>query len=55
MPMIKASKIWNKLSRSPLVILVKRPVRLCLNSPSVTCMHIHVDKYILNVRKVVNS
>ena len=55
MPMIKASKIWNKLSLSPSVILVKRPVCLCLNPPSITCMHIHVDKYILNVNKVVNS
>ena len=55
MPMIKASKIWNKLSLSSSVILVKRPVCLCLNPPSITCMHIHVDKYILNVHKVVNS
>ena len=55
MPMIKASKIWNKLSLSPSVILVKRPVCLCLNPPSITCMHIHVDKYILKVHKVVNS
>ena len=55
MPMIKASKIWSKLSLSPLVILVKRPVCLCLNRPSITCMHIYVDKYILNVHKVVNS
>ena len=54
MPMSKASKIWNKLSRSLSVIYVKRPVCLCLNSPSI-CMHIHVEKYILNVRKVVNS
>ena len=50
----KASKIWNKLSRSLSVIYVKHPVCLCLNPPSI-CMHIHVDKYILNVRKVVNS
>ena len=35
MPMIKASKIWNKLSCSPSVFLVKRPVCLCLNSPSI--------------------
>ena len=55
MPMIKASKIWNKLSLSPLVILVKRTVCLCLNLPSITCMHIHVDKYIFNVHKVLNS
>ena len=55
MPMIKASKICNKLSLSPSVILVKRQVCLCLNPPSITCMHIHVDKYILNVHKVVNS
>ena len=55
MPMIKASKIWNKLSLSPSVILVKRPVCLCLNPSSITCMHIHVDKYIFNVHKVVNS
>ena len=55
MPMIKASKIWNKLSLSPSVILVKPPVCLCLNPPSITCMHIHVDKYILNVHKVVHS
>ena len=61
MPMIKASKIWNKLSLSPLVILVKHPLSLCLNPPSITCMHIHVCihvvvvKYILNVHKVVNS
>ena len=54
MPMSKASKIWNKLSRSLSVIYVKRPVWLCLNPPSI-CMHIHVEKYILNVRKVVNS
>ena len=54
LPMSKASKIWNKLSRSLLVIYVKRPVCLCLNPPSI-CMHIHVDKYILNVRKVVNT
>ena len=54
MPMSKASKIWNKLNRSPLVIYVKHPVCLCLNPPSI-CMHIHVDKYILNVCKVVNS
>ena len=37
MPMIKASKIWNKQSLSPSVILVKRPVCLCLNPPSITC------------------
>ena len=55
MPMIKACKIWNKLSLSRSVILVKRPVCLCLNPPSITCMHIHVDKYIFNVQKVVNS
>ena len=57
MPMIKASKIWNKLSLSLSVILVKYPVCLCLNTPSITCMHIHVDKYIyiMNVHKVVNS
>ena len=55
MPMIKASKIWNILSLSPSVILAKRPVCLCLNPPSITCMHIHVDKYILNAHKVVNS
>ena len=55
MPIIKASKIWNKLSLSLSVILVKRPVCLCLNLPSITCMHIHVEKYILNERKVVNS
>ena len=55
MPMIKASKICNILSLSPLVILVKRPVCLCLNPPAITCMHIHVDKFILNVHKVVNS
>ena len=55
MPMIKASKIWNKLSLSLSVIVVKRPVCLCLKSPSIICMHIHVDKYILNVHKVVNS
>ena len=54
MPMSKASKIWNKLSRSLSVIYVKRPVCLCLNLPSI-CMHVHVEKYILNVRKVVNS
>ena len=54
MPMGKASKIWNKLSCSLSVIYVKRPVCLCLNPPSI-CMHIHVEKYILNVRKVVNS
>ena len=45
MPMVKGSKIWNKLSRSPSVILVKRPVCLCLNPPSIACMHIHMDKY----------
>ena len=55
MPMIKASKIWNKQSLSRSVTLVKRPVCLCQNPPSITCMHIHVDKYILNVHKVVNS
>ena len=55
MPMIKASKIWNKLSLSPSVILVKRPVCLYVNLPAIACMHIHVDKYILNVHKVVNS
>ena len=55
MLLIKASKIWNNLSRSLSVILVKHPVFLCLNPPSITCMHIHVDKYILNVCKVVNS
>ena len=57
MPMIKASKLWNKLSLSPSVILVKRPVCLCLKLSSITCMHIHVDarKYILNVHKGVNS
>ena len=54
MPLSKASKIWYKLSHSLSVIYVKRPVCLCLNSPSI-CMHIHVDKYILKVRKVVNS
>ena len=54
MPMSKASKIWNKLSRSLSVIYVKLPVCLCLNLPSI-CMHIHVDICILNVRKVVNS
>ena len=54
MPMSKASKIWNKVSRSLSVIYVKRPVCLCLNMPSI-CMHIQMEKYILNVRKVVNS
>ena len=54
MPMSKASKIWNKLSRSLSVIYVKRPVCLYLNPPPI-CMHIHVENYILNVRKVVNS
>ena len=54
MPMSKASKIWNKLNHSPSVIYVKLLVCLCLNLPSI-CMHIHVDKYILNVCKVVNS
>ena len=54
MPMSKASKIWNKLCRSPSVIYAKRPVCLCLNRPSIS-MHIHVDKYILNVCMVVNS
>ena len=39
MPMSKASKIWNKLSRSLSVIYIKRPVCLCLN-PSSICMHI---------------
>ena len=52
MPMSKASKIWNKLSHSLSVIYVKRPICLCLNLTSI-CMHIHVEKYILNVRKVV--
>ena len=42
MPMSKACKIWNKLSRSLSGIYVKRPVCLCLNPPSI-CMHIHVD------------
>ena len=42
MPMSKACKIWNKLSRSLSEIYVKRPVCLCLNPPSI-CMHIHVD------------
>ena len=55
MPMIKASKLWNKPSLSPSIILVKRPVCLCLDPPSITCMHIHVDKYILNVHKVVSK
>ena len=57
MPMIKASKLWNKLSLSPSVILVKRPVCLCLKPPSITCIHIYVDnrKYILNIHKVENS
>ena len=63
MPMIKASKIWNKLSLSPSAVLVKRPVCLCLNPLSITCLHIHVDKYdakiflftVLNIHKVVNS
>ena len=54
MPMSKTSKIWNKLSRSLSVIYVKRPVCLCLDPPSIS-MHIHVDKCILNVCKVVNS
>ena len=54
MPMSKASKIWNKLSRSLSVIYVKRPVCWCLNPPSI-CMNIPVNKYILNVRNVVNS
>ena len=54
MPMSKASKIWNKLSRSLSVIYVKGPVCLCLNPPSI-CMHTHVEIYILKVRKVVNS
>ena len=54
MSLSKASKIWYKLSRSLSVIHVKRPVCLCLSPPSI-CMHNHVDKYILNVRKVVNS
>ena len=36
------------------LIYIKRSVCLCLNPPSI-CMHIHVEKYILNVRKVVNS
>ena len=55
MPMIKASRIYNKLSRSPSLILGKCPVCLHLYPPSITCIHIHVDKYILNVCKVVNS
>ena len=38
MPMIKASKTWNKLTLSPSVILVKHPVCLCLNPSSITCM-----------------
>ena len=42
MPMNKACRIWNKLSRSLSVIYVKRPVCLCLNQPSI-CRHIHVD------------
>ena len=46
MPMIKASKIWNKLTLSPSVILVKHPVCSCLNPPSFICMHIHVDRYL---------
>ena len=54
MQMSKASKIWNKLSLSPSVIYIKRPVCLCLNPPSI-CVHIHMDKYILNICKVVNS
>ena len=54
MPISKASKIGNKLSRSLLVIYVKRPVCLYLNPPPI-CMHIHVEKYIFNVCKVVNS
>ena len=55
MPMSKSSKIWIKLNCSPSVIYFKRPVFcVCLNLPSI-CMHIHVDKYILNVCKVVNS
>ena len=54
MPMSKASKIWNILSRSLSVIYVKGPVCLCLNLPSI-CKHTHVEKYILNARKVVNS
>ena len=55
MPMIKASKIWHKLSFSPSVISVKLQDCLGLNPPSIIYMHIHVDKYILNVHKVVNS
>ena len=51
MPMIKASKLWNKLSLSPSVILVKRPVCLCQNPPLITCMHIHVEIYIYIERK----
>ena len=54
MPMSKTSKIWNKVSRSLSVIYVKRPVCLCLKPPSI-CIHIHVEKYIWNIRKVVNS
>ena len=42
----KASKIWNKLSLSPLVILVKRQVCLCLNPPSITCcIYMWINKY----------
>ena len=36
MSLIKASKIWNKLSLSPSVLLVKRLVCLCLNPPFIT-------------------
>ena len=50
MPMSKACKIWNKLSRSLSVIYVKRPVCLCLNLPSI-CMHIHVDTTIFIKQK----
>ena len=54
MPMSKACKIWNKLSRSLSVIYVKRPVCLCLNPPSI-CMHIHVDTPIFIKQKKTNS
>ena len=53
MPMSKASKIWNRLSRS-LSVICQTSSFLCLNPPSI-CMHIHVEKYILNVCKPVNS
>ena len=43
MPLSKASKIWNKLSRSLSVIYVIRPVCLRLNPPFI-CMHIRVVK-----------